>query len=76
MENAYLVDFSTFNDEPVQASLVGVVECWGEGDSNFKGKGLMEIDFGLNVKQIVKVAALGQVTCTGTAILRNSSSEI
>ena len=76
MEDAYLVDFGTFNDEPIQASLVGFVDCWGEGDANFKGKGRMEIDLGLKVKDIVEVAVLGRVTCTGTAILLDSSSQI
>jgi hypothetical protein len=76
MEDAYRVDFGTFNDEPVQASLVGVVDCWGEGDANFKGEGHMEIDSGLKVKEIVKVAVLGRVTCTGTAILLDSSSQV
>jgi hypothetical protein len=76
MEDAYLVDFGTFNHEPVQASLVGYVDCWGEGDSNFKGKGRMEIDLGLKVKDIVEVAVLGRVTCTGTAILLDSSSQV
>jgi hypothetical protein len=74
--DVYFVDFGTFNDETIQASLVGFVECWGEGDANFKGKGRMESDFGLKVKQIVKVAVLGGVACTCTAILPDSSSQI
>jgi hypothetical protein len=66
----------TFDDEPIQASLVGFVDCWGEGDSNFKAKCHMEIDLGLKVKNIVEVAVLGRVTCTGTAILLDPSSQI
>ena len=76
MEDAYLIDFGTFDDEPIQASLVGFVDCWGDGDANFKGKGRMEIDLGLKIKNIVQVAVLGRVTCSGTAILLDSSSRI
>ena len=36
----------------------------------------MEIDLGLKVKDIVEVAVLGRVTCTDTAILLDSSSQV
>ena len=75
MEDAYLVDFGIFNDEPIQVSFVGFVDCWGEGESNFKGEGRVEIDLGLR-KNILKVAVLGRLKCTGTAVLLDSSSQI
>jgi len=76
MERAAIVDFGTFNDEPIEASLVGFVDCWGEGDSEFAGSGRMEIDCGPRGKEIVEVAVLGRVVCTGTAILLDSSSQV
>lgn len=73
-EDAYLIDFGMFNDEPVRARLTRYVDCWG--DTEFCGKGRMEIDSGLKIKNIVPVVVLGTLACTGTAILLDPSSQL
>ena len=76
MKDTYTVDFGTFNDEPIQASLAGFVECLGDGYVNFRDRGCMEIVLSPNVKRILDVVILGSETCTGTALLLDSSSQI
>ena len=74
MNDTYTVDFGTFDNEPIQVSIVGFVQRWG--DEDFTGKGTMKIDLGLGVKRILTVAVLGRVSCTGTALLLDESLQI
>ena len=76
MENTYVADFGAFSDEPIEDSLLGFVDGWGEGDANFGGKVHIEIDYGLSFMEIVEVAVFGMVTCTSAAVLLNSSSPV
>jgi hypothetical protein len=75
--NTHMVDFGCFRDETIKASMCGFVECWGE--SHFTGDGIMtlEIGSGKKMKRVdINVVVLGEVGCTGTAILLDSSGRL
>jgi len=76
MDDTQVFNFGYFKGEPIQATMEGSVECWGE--DHFAGRGTMTIEVGSGrMRRIdIKVVVLGYVICTGTAILLDSSSRI
>ena len=76
MNDTQVYDFGYFKGEPIQGTMEGSVECWGE--DHFSGRGTMTIAVGSGRlrRTDIKVVVLGYIICTGTGILLDASSRI